>query len=339
MFLGRRKNGFYYVEFFDPTQLQIRRISTGTQNKSQAKNFLSKFSFEFYQEKPNISKSLYEFKEEYLKFVGSNYSSHYLRSIKLSFSQIINFLGNIQLSEINIRILQEFFSSIYKRSPKAAELYLRTLKASFSRAVDWDYISENPFKKVKLPKSTKTFPLFITEQQLNNILLEIKQEYLKDLIIVAFYSGMRLSEIINMQWSQVDFTERYICVKNISTFTTKSKKDRIIPMCEKLYSTLINRYEKLIYKNSAIYIFERFNGVRYINDFVSKSFKKTIKQTDLNPILKFHSLRHSFASNLVQKGASLYIVKELLGHESITTTQIYSHLKRENLFEAIKLLE
>jgi len=74
-------------------------------------------------------------------------------------------------------------------------------------------------------------------------------------------------------------------------------------------------------------------------DYVSKRFKRAVRSTGLNEDIHFHTLRHSFASNLIQKGASIYVVKELLGHESISTTQIYSHLQSENLSQAVSLLD
>jgi len=78
--------------------------------------------------------------------------------------------------------------------------------------------------------------------------------------------------------------------------------------------------------------------LKFNSDYVTKKFKDAVRLSIINQEVHFHTLRHSFASNLVQKGVSLYVVKELLGHEDIKTTQIYAHLRRENLFEAVNLL-
>ena len=85
-------------------------------------------------------------------------------------------------------------------------------------------------------------------------------------------------------------------------------------------------------------MFTKCNSIKLNEDFISKQFKKSVRAAVLNDKIHFHSLRHSFASNLVQKGVSLYVVKELLGHEDIKTTQIYSHLQKENLMDAVNLL-
>ena len=86
------------------------------------------------------------------------------------------------------------------------------------------------------------------------------------------------------------------------------------------------------------FVFSKTEGLKFNNDYVSKYFKKAVRKAKMDEKIHFHTLRHSFASRLVQKGASIYIVKELLGHSDVTTTQIYSHLEQRNLREVIKLL-
>jgi integrase/recombinase XerD len=82
----------------------------------------------------------------------------------------------------------------------------------------------------------------------------------------------------------------------------------------------------------------RKSGIKLNGEFISKKFKEAVRTADLNSGYHFHTLRHSFASNLVQHGVNLYTIKELLGHENIKTTQIYSHLRSENLSKAVNLL-
>jgi len=150
---------------------------------------------------------------------------------------------------------------------------------------------------------------------------------------------MRLGEILNLIWDCIDFNRRIIMVKNINGFVTKSKKERIIPMNNRLLDLFLNRYQTLKMLSKNDYIFYRVLGVKLNEDFVSKQFKKAVRSASLSDEIHFHTLRHSFASNLIQKGASIYVVKELLGHESISTTQIYSHLQSENLNQAVSLLD
>ena len=127
-----------------------------------------------------------------------------------------------------------------------------------------------------------------------------------------------------------------IYVRNQKGFTLKGKKDRVVPINSKLEDILKRRY-KDISGTGERYVFEKCLGVKYNGDFVSKKFKKSIIAVGLNSDIHFHTLRHSFASNLVQRGASLYVVKELMGHSDISTTQVYSHLSVDSLKQAIYL--
>jgi site-specific recombinase XerD len=338
MFIGKRKNGYYFIEYLDEATGVPKRVSTKTKIKKEAFRFLSDFETNLKKTPKKNFILLSAFQSEYLNFIKKTYSGSYLRSVTLSFRQMIKFTGDITLSQVGVRICQQFISESYNRTIKGAELYHRTLKAGLSRAVEWGYLSENPFKKVKLPRSKKTFPLFISEGELYQIMDKTLNNELKDLFFLAFNTGMRLGEIINLKWNSVSIPEQTITISNDEHFSTKSRKDRIVPMNIRLVDTLKERRPKMIWLGQENFVFHMKPGIKFNADYVTKQFKKAVINSDLNKGIHFHTLRHSFASNLVQRGASLYVVKELLGHEDISTTQIYSHLKKENLVEAICLL-
>ena len=149
---------------------------------------------------------------------------------------------------------------------------------------------------------------------------------------------MRLGELINMTWDNVDFENSLIKIINDNNFNTKNKKDRIVPLNQKLISILRERIPKIQSILNANLVFKSSKCVKFNSDYVSKGFKDSVRAAGLDDKIHFHTLRHSFASSLVQKGVSLYVVKELLGHEDISTTQIYSHLNKESLFKAVQLL-
>jgi len=336
MYLIRIKNGTYYVQFVDPNTNLKRRISTGTKSKAEALKFFKNFDSGLTNEKDVLKIS--RFRDEYLKYVTNNRSPKYIKSIKLSFRQLLRYSKDIPLEDLDARILDQFVSKKFSTSPAAALLYFRTLKAALSKAVVWGYIDENPLKKIKPPRLKTSLPVFISKSEMELILDHTKTKMLKDLFTTAFYTGMRLGEIVNLVWECVDFKRKVIIVKNINGFVTKSKKERIIPMNFKLETLMKIRFKKVKDVNNNDYIFYRVIGIKLNEDFVSKQFKLAVRETGLNDNIHFHTLRHSFASRLAQKGVSLFVIKELLGHEDIKTTQIYSHLQTENLTEAINLL-
>jgi len=251
----------------------------------------------------------------------------------------MNYSKDVYLHNLTPRILDQFIAERFSTAPWSALMYYRTLKAAFSKAVVWGYLIENPLKKIKPPKQKKSLPIFISKSDLEKIIQNTPLKLLQDIFITAFNSGMRLGEILNLIWDCVDFGRRIIIIKNINGFVTKSKKERIIPMNNCLLDLFLNRYQTSKMVSKSNYIFFRVIGVKLNEDYVSKQFKRAVRSAGLSDDIHFHTLRHSFASNLIQKGASIYVVKELLGHESISTTQIYSHLQSENLSEAVSLLD
>ena len=338
MFIFKTKKSPFYQLTYDLNGKRTT-VSTKTANQKEAYKFMANFSRESNEPKEQIHFiSLSKFRDEYKEYIKLTKSKSYLRSVELSFKQLISFAGDISLNRLSILTLDKFVTSTFARTQRGAGLYYRTLKAAFSKAVLWNYLSDNPLKKIKAPKIAKPFPVFISDIELRIILEHTHKEYLKVLFTTAFYTGMRLGELLNMKWNWIDFKHNIITVQCSATFTTKSKKERIIPISPLLRSQLSNQLPKVINLENNSFVFTRINGIKLNEDFISKQFKKSVRAAGLDDKIHFHTLRHSFASQLVQKGVSLYVVKELLGHEDLSTTQIYSHLQKQNLEEAISLL-
>jgi integrase/recombinase XerD len=337
------KSSFYQIVYKTHGKKTTR--STNTSSKTEAQKILEDFKKSFASSvQENISTlpkedihSLSKFKSEYLEYLRPIKSKNYIESIDLSFNQFISFCGNVSLKQINTQILDRFISSTFARTQRGAHHYYRTLKAAFNKAVEWNYLLLNPFTKVKFPRLTKVYPAFLTEDDLLVILTNTSYQYLKDIFLVAFYTGMRLGELINMRWGWIDFFKNQITVKCSDEFVTKNKKERIVPLSEKVKTVLTARYHNSIHQSNDV-VFYRIEGKILHQETISKQFKDVVRESNLNERIHFHSLRHSFASLLVQRGVSLYVVKELLGHEDLATTQIYSHLQQQNLRDALNLL-
>lgn len=340
MFLSKsNKSPFYQITF----EVNGKRttVSTKATNKEDAYKFLAKFDISNYKKPVKVingnSILLSTFKDEYLKYAKLRFSKSYVeRSIEPAFKFLIDFTGDISLKQLNLKMLDNFISNKFNSTKSGAALYYRTLKAAFNKAVIWNYLTDNPLKKIKVPKVPSAIPLFINEKQLQLVLNNTPRQFLKDIFVVAFYSGLRISEILNLKWSWIDENENTFTTKLSSVYTTKSKRERIIPIHKKINAILFRL--KHDQSSSRDFIFTDLDGKKLNENFVSKQFKKSVRSSGLNENLHLHNLRHSFCSNLVQKGVSLYIVKELAGHQNITTTQIYSHLNQSSLSNAVCLL-
>ena len=196
-------------------------------------------------------------------------------------------------------------------------------------------MDENVFKKIKKLKTTNNTPAFPTLEDLNKILEQEKDKTLKLIYLFGFYTGMRMGEIRFLKWNSINFNTNLISVNNHESFTTKSRLARVIPLHKKLRRLLLE-YKKSQSMNEYVFMKKEFV---FTKDFISAKFKKAVRDAKLNPSLHFHSLRHGFASNLVLKGVSIYEVSKLLGHADIKTTQIYAHLRSDDLRNAVERLD
>jgi site-specific recombinase XerD len=208
----------------------------------------------------------------------------------------------------------------------------------FSKFQFWNFIPENPFAKIKLKKVQKNEQKFLTEDEFYKLIEFEKNKTLKLLFEFTFLSGLRLSEVANLCWENVDLAKGFITIGS-ENFTTKSRRIRKVPLCDRAIEILESLKPKIFKIDQRNFIFCKANGFKYSNDFISKSFKQLIKKAGLDPQLHFHSLRHSFASLLVSKGVPIFHVSQLLGHSNISTTQIYSHSNLDDLRKAISLID
>jgi integrase len=338
MFLFKRR-GFYYLEYFDEVENRKKRVSTKSRLKPDALKFLIEFKEKLSTRNKTKYISLKEFKEEYCNFLEKTHTKSYLADVETTFNFLLPFFDNLPLAKLNTRLLEKFLLDTFNKTKYGAKHHYNNLRAAFNKAIFWGYLEENPLKKFRLPKIPQSFPAFINSIELNSIIEKTKNDDLKDFFLMGYHSGMRRDEIRLLKWSSINLKDRIIIVSNSTTFTTKSKKERVIPINDTLFNMLKNRLPKIININGDEYIFQKCQGIPFHPDYVTKQFKKVVRDLGMNEKIHLHSLRHSTASNMAQANVSLYIIKEILGHQDISTTAQYSHLQKENLTTAIKVLD
>jgi len=334
MFLSKRSNGIWYV-FYDNSQGNKTCISTKTKLKRDALKFLSNFDYELSKRGQSkiILISVKDFTFQFLKYSESVHSPKTTKAFKTTFKYWIEYFGNIQLSEIDHKKLSEYFQyRINNTSIFAARKDFINISSVCSKAVQDGYLLNNPCKKLKRFKIPEKQPIFFNEVDFQVLLGVIDNQLIKDIALFAVNTGLRQMEILSLEWNQINFREHYLILDN-RNHTTKSKKIRTIPLNITALQTLTDRERN----NKGELVFT-INGDKLKQEFVSKKFKDFVLIAKLNPKLNFHSLRHTFASWLVQRGVSIYEVSKLLGHSSISITEIYSHLRAEDLRESVNKL-
>lgn len=284
------------------------------------------------------SKELSEF-QDYLLNVR-RYSSNTVSSYSFDicdFTKFIRGLGkifkDIKVDDVKSWILDLTERQIGKRSIKRK---MSSLKSFYAWMYLQKRVDSDPFEYVHSPKATHALPDFFSEKEIDTLLTanEKRTDKLKDrdqaLLMLMFASGLRASEVVNLTFNQVDFDNRIMKVSG------KGNKDRLVPFTNSAKEAMlnyINGLRKDLLKEDTKYIFLNSKGnkmtVRGLEYILDEIEAKTGLYGKIHP----HMLRHSFATKMLNRGADLRTIQELLGHSSIETTSIYTHVAYENMKE------
>lgn len=273
------------------------------------------------QQSPIKKITLTDFYKKYVSTHKGQLSDSTLTILQYGIKHLNEFLDReINLDEITKEIILEFRNYLSERAKSG--VYWRGLKSFFNTGIELGYLSINPFNTVKPKKIQHVKKDVINYEQLGIILQNIINPSIKSLVEFTYLTGLRLGEVINIRLSDIDFKEKLLTVGS-DTFITKSRKQRIIPLTEKAHKIALNSFPQNINIDKSNYLFCKNDGSPYSKDYISKTFKKSMLKSRLQIDVSFHSLRHSFSTNLAQSGTPINTVKELLGHANVRTTEIY----------------
>jgi len=337
MFLSKHKNGIWYI-FFENSKGKRRSKSTSTKNKTDAIKFLSqykkKIDAEFFQDVIPIT--LKQFSFDYLRRSEPFFTWKTIKLYKGSFKLIIEHFGDLQLSDLTTRMIEDYLlMRAMKISIFVARRDLICLSASFNKAVKDGYLLKNPCQGIKRFKLPEAQPKFYSKEDLEKLLSVMSENPdMKDAVIFSVNSGLRQMEMITLTWSQINLSDRIVILDN-SSHITKTKRVRSIPLNLDAYEVIQKRY--LNRAEGIEYVFT-LNGKMIDANRLTQRFKKYVYASKINSKLNWHALRHTFASWLVQSGVSIYVVSKLLGHSNVSTTEIYSHLRRDDFINAVNQL-
>lgn len=282
---------------------------------------------------------------DYLKF-EKRYSPHTIRSYHDDLIQFFNFLdaqfGSIKLKEVSQNFIRSWLASLKEDDITARTINrkISTLKSFFKFQLKNGAIENTPMFNITSPKISKRLPVFIKEKDLESLTKTLKTNTedwdslnTKMLITIFYSTGMRLSELINMKEKQVDFSRKQLKILG------KGNKERIIPAGEELLGMVkdyINEKRRVFEKTDDVFLVNskgRKLYPKYAYNLVRNILSEEVKTLDKKSP---HVLRHTFATHLMNHGANLDAVKELLGHASLASTQVYTHNTIEKLKNVYK---
>lgn len=273
---------------------------------------------------------------EYLKII-KKYSTKTIEAYKEDLIEYNEFLGNnfTNITNINKEIVNKYLKYLYERKLNKNTICrkLSSIRGLYNYLILEEIITDNYFNNVSNPKKEEYLPKFLKESDLNKLFevciddTPINQRD-KVIIELLYATGLRVSELVNIKLKDIDTKEKTIKVLG------KGSKERIViynnHTSDALKIYLDNGYNEFNKKNSNYLILNKYGdklSERYIRDIINKLVRKAGLNIKISP----HTLRHTFATDMLEEGADLVTVKELLGHESLNTTSIYTHVTNEQI--------
>ena len=266
------------------------------------------------------------------KGLSDNSRNAYKNDLKI-YIEFLNKRGVDDAKKISIKDIEEFLKSRNNIDETSTIAHKLTSIKNFHKYLYKDgYLKKDVSTSIARPKTKKSIPSALTMDEVDillNIELNTIYDYRNKAMLELMYgAGLRVSELVSLKIFDIDTENSIIRV------TGKGKKDRLIPIGEySMYylNLYLERRSLLLKKDTTDYLFLNNHGKPITRQGFFKNLKKILQKQGLNPDIHPHSLRHSFATHLLDRGADLRSIQEMLGHESITTTKIYTEVTKEKI--------
>ena len=262
---------------------------------------------------------------EFLNYLKDerNYSDKTILNYKMDLENFYNYINKKKIKKIDFDFLQEYIENLSQKkySTKSIQRHISSLKSYFKFLYNKNYINVNPAELLCLPKNEIKLPNYLTIIDLEKI-YELDLSLRDKLIVELLYStGIRLSELVNIKISDINFYDKTIKVLG------KGNKERYVlfgSVCSKLLKEYINNENR-------VYLLLNKNGNKLSERGVEYIIEKIFKSVNVHAKLTPHTLRHTFATHMLDNGCDLVTVQKLLGHSDLSTTSIYTHISNEHL--------
>ena len=279
----------------------------------------------------------------YLKY-EKRYSQHTLTAYENDLDQFVLFgkklVEGFCVEEVDYHLIRQWIVSLMDNgiSAKSVNRKISTLKTFYKFLMREGVIEKNPTEKVAIPKMGKKLPVFVQEKEMNRLLdgrfFTEDFEGRRDKAVVSLFygTGIRLSELVGIRFSDLNLTEKMVKVNG------KRDKERLVPFPLEI-SAILNEYIKLrneLFPDSGNFLFLTGNGEPAYNKLIYRIVKRQLSLVTTIDKKSPHILRHSYATHLLNHGADLNAIKELLGHANLAATQIYTHTTFEQLKKVYK---
>ena len=264
-----------------------------------------------------------------------NYSDNTIKSYDNDLTKFINYFDKKDVLKLNVQHIEKYVKTLEELAPSTVSHNISSIKSFYNYYLKIGKIDINPSDAINQPKLGRHLPTYLTEDEIDS-LLDIKIETPFDarnkaILELMYATGLRISEVVNLEFKNIDFED---CIVRVMG---KGSKERIVPInsiaLDALDNYIKNYREDLIKNDVNNYLFLNNHGKRMTRQGVFKMLKAEVEKKNIKKEVSPHTLRHTFATHLLENGADLRIIQELLGHSDISTTQIYTHLTNDKLHQ------
>jgi len=302
--------------------------------KSEIENYFAQFGFEIEcnyrksKDKENKVKKHYsndrKIPEEYLdKLKTIRYSENTIRTYSVAFTDFINYYSKKDLEEITDEDIKTYILYLVEKRKVSSSFQnqvINAIKFYYEKVLGRKKL---PYVTIDRPFKERLLPNVLSEEEVMRIVNSVTNIKHKAILLTIYSAGLRISEVINLKIADIDSKRKAIIIKG-----GKGKKDRNSLLSGKLL-LFLREYVKL-YKPK-VWLFEGQDGGQYSIRSTQEIFRKALRDAKIMKKASVHTLRHSFATHLLERGTDLRYIQELLGHSSSKTTEIYTHITRKGM--------
>lgn len=286
------------------------------------------------------SMSLEEIFEEFTMYLQmKDYSEFTVSAYRADFKIFLEYLDKMKtprsLDKLNSKKVRQFtvYLKMKDYTPTTIARKINFLRSFTKFCMNEDYLTENPMKKVEVPKKEKKVPIYLSNDELERLLTAPAKLVEKTVLYLFAFTGIRRQELVNLNLEDIDLENNLLTVRK-----GKGNKDRVIPINQRLkdvlQSYLLHR-PKVEHNALIVGVYKgRMSPTAVHNIFQRNLTKSGIKKEGLS----IHKLRHTFATLLLHNHVDLVTIQNLLGHQDLTTTQIYAHTNMDRLRYAVDVL-
>ncbi|MCD6265273.1 MAG: site-specific integrase [Deltaproteobacteria bacterium] len=333
----RKRGNSYQIDYFDPNGKRVRKSFDKKKDaEAELGKRVSLIAEGRYLDvkkdyKTTLKELLDKYKENYKNqrsFQGGK--DYYLKNFREYFGE------DTRLDNIRYVDLESYRNKLREKPTRHGTLRaiasvnreIACLRHVFSKAVEWEMMEQNPFTKGKalVAKANNKRFRYLTEEEIERLLVNSVNDYTKDIVTAVINTGMRRQEVLNLKWNQIRIGFIYLD-------KTKTNESRQIPINDDLAELFRAIRKRNQLKFDYVFCDNKGRPFKQIN----KSFQASLKKAGIEDF-RFHHLRHTFASHFVMRKGSLKDLQELLGHKTLAMTMRYAHLSQEHKKKAVNLL-